>query len=261
MYRFLIAALSASALFAQLAPLNEKGVSLGHFHMFVGDPAAQKKVWVDAFGAEVTRVGGLELLRLPGVYVVVGKARVAPTEGTEGSSTPHIGFAVKDLAGMKAKLEAMHIETAPVPNSPKQLMAKFPDKVDIELVEDTALATPVAMHHFHLQSTDPEKLRDWYVKEFGARSGMRNNFWAAFLPGGEVDTRKAQTQPAPTKGRSMDHIGFEVKNLEAFCKQLVADGVELETPYTPMKDIGLAWAFIVDPAGTRIELTEGFAGR
>ncbi len=25
---------------------------------------------------------------------------------------------------------------------------------------------------------------------------------------------------APTKGRMLDHIGFEVKNLEAFCRRL-----------------------------------------
>ncbi|MEO8593725.1 MAG: VOC family protein [Candidatus Solibacter sp.] len=261
MHRFLIFTLSASALFAQLSAPNQNGVSMGHFHIFVADPQAQKKIWVEAFGAEVTKVGGLELLRLPGAFVVVGKARTAPTEGSEGSTLNHVGIAVKDLAAMKAKLAAVQVETVPVPGNPKQVTAKFPDKVDVELIEDAALPTAVAMHHFHLSTTEPEKLRGWYVKTFGAKAGTRGNFLAAFLPGGEVDTRKTQAAQAPTKGRSLDHIGFEVKNLEAFCKQLAADGVQVETPYTNMKDIGLAWAFVIDPDGTRIELTEGFAGR
>ncbi len=72
---------------------------------------------------------------------------------------------------------------------------------------------------------------------------------------------KTSAAQAPTKGRSLDHIGFEVKNLEAFCKQFEADGGQLESPFQDAPQVGLKWAFVVDPAGTRIELTEGFAGR
>jgi len=50
-----------------------------------------------------------------------------------------------------------------------------------------------------------------------------------------------------------------VKNLEAFCKKLDADGVKLETPFRDIPQIGLKIAFLVDPEGTRIELTEGLA--
>jgi catechol 2,3-dioxygenase-like lactoylglutathione lyase family enzyme len=261
MHRFFVLALSVSALWGQLAPPNQNGVSMGHVHILVPDPAAQKKIWVEAFGAEATRVGTLEILRLPGIFVVVGKTRAATTEGTDGSTVHHVGFAIKDLTAMKAKLDTLHIDTAPVNGNPKQLMAKFPDQVIVELTEDTGLSTPVAMHHIHLATPDPEKLRAWYIKNFGARPGTRATFLAAFLPGGEVDTRKTQGPQAPTKGRSLDHIGFEVHNLEAFCKQLTADGVQLEAPMVDMPQMGLKWAFVVDPEGTRIELTEGFAGK
>src|SRR6476659_5266967 len=95
-------------------------------------------------------------------------------------------------------------------------IANFPDKVRVELAEEKGLKTPVAFHHIHLASTDQEKLRAWYVKTFGATSSMRGQFLAAMIPGGEVDFRKAEQAQAPTKGRSLDHIGFEVKGLEAF---------------------------------------------
>jgi catechol 2,3-dioxygenase-like lactoylglutathione lyase family enzyme len=81
--------------------------------------------------------------------------------------------------------------------------------------------------------------------------------------GNEVDFLPANgaTAPVPTKGRAIDHIGFEVKNLDAFVKKLQADGVTIEVPYRDMPNLGLKLAFIVDPVGTRIELTEGLAGK
>jgi catechol 2,3-dioxygenase-like lactoylglutathione lyase family enzyme len=256
----LIAASTASVL-AQLPAPNDAGVSLGHLHLLVDDPDAQKKLWVEALGGEPTKTGTLELIRLPGIYVIVGKARTPPTGGTDGSTVAHIGFAVKDLAAVKAKLDALHIETSAVNGNAKQIMAKFPDQVTVELTEDAALNRPVAMHHIHLATPDPEKQRAWYVKTFGARAGTRGNFLAAFVPGGEVDTRQADKPQAPTKGRSLDHIGFEVKNLEAYCKKLEADGVKFEMPYRDVPAIGLKIAFLTDPEGTRIELTEGLAGK
>jgi catechol 2,3-dioxygenase-like lactoylglutathione lyase family enzyme len=261
MHRFFILAISACALLAQLPAPNQSGVSLGHIHLLVADPETQKKIWVEALGAEATHTGTLELLRLPGIYIIVGKARTAPAEGTDGSTLHHLGFAVKDLAAVKGKLDALHVESTSVNGNAKQIMAKFPEKVTVELTEDPAIPTAVAMHHIHLATPDPEKQRAWYVKTFGARPGTRGSFLAAFIPGGEVDTRKVQDPQAPSKGRSLDHIGFEVRNLESFCKQLSADGVQFESPYRDVPAIGLKIAFLLDPEGTRIELTEGLAGK
>jgi catechol 2,3-dioxygenase-like lactoylglutathione lyase family enzyme len=65
-------------------------------------------------------------------------------------------------------------------------------------------------------------------------------------------------QPASgTKGRTLDHIGFEVRNLEAFCKNLEASGVKLDSPYRKLPNLGVALAFLTDPQGVFIELTEG----
>jgi catechol 2,3-dioxygenase-like lactoylglutathione lyase family enzyme len=105
-------------------------------------------------------------------------------------------------------------------------------------------------------------MRDWYVKVFGARPGMRGAFQAAFIPPGEVDFRKAVEPLAPSKGRALDHIGFEIRGLEEFCRKLEADGIKMESPYRAMPQLdGLKIAFLIDPEGTRIELTEGLAGR
>jgi hypothetical protein len=62
---------------------------------------------------------------------------------------------------------------------------------------------------------------------------------------------------APTAGRVLDHIGFEIQKLEAFTQGLEAKGITLDVPYRSVPEIGLSIAFITDPWGTTIELTEG----
>ena len=262
MHRVLLLAASAVPLFAQLAAPNPSGVAIGHVHLIVADPEAQKKLWVDLLGAEVTHTGSLEMLRLPGVFVIVQKARNAPTGGSDGSTVNHFGFLVKDLDGLKAKATAAGLTIVTDNPAGKQLMVDFPEKVRVEFTGDPSLSTAVAMHHMHLATPDPEALRGWYVKTFGATAGKRGQFLAAMLPGGEVDFRRSTEAGAPTKGRSLDHIGFEVKNLEEFCKKLQADGVTFDMAYREIPQLGgLKLAFILDPVGTRIELTEGMAGK
>ena len=60
-----------------------------------------------------------------------------------------------------------------------------------------------------------------------------------------------------TKGRTIDHVGFEIKNLEVFTKTLEAAGVKFDRPYSKNEQLGIYLAFFTDPWGTYIELTEG----
>jgi len=257
----LLLAASAASLCAQLAAPNESGVSIGHIHLMSADPEAQKKLWVGVLGAEVTHAGSLELLKLPGVFVIAGKARAA-VEGSDGSAVPHFGFLMKSYTEMHAKLSAAGVQFfSDTPNN-KQFMAIFPDKVLVEFTEDATLKVPVTFHHIHIATPEGDRGRAWYAKTFGAIPGMRGQFQATRLPGGEVDFRKSETVLPPTKGRALDHIGFEVKGLEAFCKKLQAEGYTFEVPYREMPQLdGLKLAFLVDQDGVRIELTEGLAGR
>src|SRR5262249_2334523 len=101
----------------------------------------------------------------------------------------------------------------------------------------------------------------WYVKFFGALPGKRHKtedppYEAADLPGVNMNYAAAHGALQPTKGRALDHIGFEIKNLEAFCRNLEAAGVKLDMPYKVLPN-GLANAYVTDPWGTSIELTEG----
>ena len=87
--------------------------------------------------------------------------------------------------------------------------------------------------------------------------GTGFSFEAADLPGVNLTYSPSAETTVGTRGRSLDHLGFEVKNLEAFCRQLEAQGVTFDRPYAEVAALNLAIAFFTDPFGTYIELTEG----
>jgi catechol 2,3-dioxygenase-like lactoylglutathione lyase family enzyme len=253
-------AASTSGVFAQLAPPNDSGVSLGHIHFVVTDPDATKKAWVDVFGAVPSKAGALDLLKLPGIFIIVSKANMPPTGGTNGSTVNHIGIAVKDYADIKAKAAAAGLMWRDLGTNNDQAFATFPEGVTVEVMVIKDQATPVAFHHVHESVPDGEASRAWYMKEFGATSGTRRNLPAAMMPGNEeVDFLKAQMPPAGTKGRSLDHIGFDVTNLDEFAKKLEAQGIKLDVPIRQLPNSNTKIAFLTDPWGTYIEVTENLA--
>ncbi len=126
-------------------------------------------------------------------------------------------------------------------------------------MEDTKMAGRVRHHHVHFFNQQIMESRAWYVKTFAAKPGKRGKFWAADLPGVNLSWAESPEAVVPTKGRAVDHIGFEVKNLEAFVKGLEAQGVKFDVPYRPVPQLGIAVAFFTDPWGAYVELTEGLS--
>lgn len=257
----LIAALfifNAVSFHAQLGEPNSIGVAIGHVHLTVRDPEQHTRLWKLLGAVEVTS-GSLQLLRFPGVYVILSRGETA--EGSEGSTVNHFGFAVKNVDEVHAKLASAGLPTVQELTNPKRWVTMFPDKIKIEFTEDPSLAVPITGHHLHLSTTtaNTEALRTWYVKTFGGIPETRRGFSSAVFNGGEVNIIQAPAPQAPTKGRALDHIGFEVRGLEAFCKKLQAAGVVFEMPYQDMPQYRIKVAFLTDPDGTRIELTEGLA--
>ena len=247
--------LLASVGLAQTAPPNAAGISMGHLHLLVKDVQAHRKFWVDTLGGVPVKAGPMEFIKFPGV--VVGLRQGEPTGGTDDSSVNHIGFKVKDLDGTKAKLtEAGGKVVREMPDT-RQMFVMFPEGVKVEFTEDTAMTRPIEHHHVHFFTHDLEATRAWYVKWFQAVPGKRLRFEAADLPGVNLTFSPSETKTVGTRGRSVDHIGFEVKNLAEFCKKLEAGGVKLDRPFQNVPSLGLSVAFLTDPFGTYIELTEG----
>ena len=127
------------------------------------------------------------------------------------------------------------------------------------MTEDTAMQVPIANHHIHFYTSSVADTKAWYVKTFDATPGKRGPFEAADLPGVNLTFSEAKDPVVGTKGRALDHIGFEVRDLEAFCKKLEAAGIKFDLPYRKIPSLSLAIAFLTDPWGTNIELTEGMS--
>ncbi len=251
--------LSAAPASAQLAAPNASGVAIGHIHINASDVDAQSRFWT-AVGGKIVQREKITMVQLPGVYVLLRKQD--STGGSVGSAINHFGFYVRDFEGSVAKWKAagLNWERADNPQVGQGFLTG-PDGVRIEIYENKSIATPMHMHHIHLMVADPLQAQKWYVEHFGATAGKRAQFDVANVPGAEITLGKTDTPQAPTKGRSVDHMGFEVKNIDAFVSKLQAAGIKTDAAIRNSTNAsGLRIVFVTDPWGTEIEITEGLAG-
>ena len=256
----------------QLPLIKDNALIYAHHHLNVPDIAAAKKFWVDVLGGTPATAGPLQMVKFSNLIIVFTQR--APTGGSKGTTVNHVGFSVPSLRQMLDKVKAAGYplvtrEEMPAPIGVKDDIAyvdavktnvgfaMLPEGTKIEFVENPGQKTPIASHHVHFATDKIDEMQAWYVKTFGAKAGMRGTFKAADLPGINLTFGAAEPPVAGTRGRALDHIGFEVKNLETFCKQLEAQGIKFDRPYGVVPQIGFAIAFLTDPWGTYIELTEG----
>jgi predicted enzyme related to lactoylglutathione lyase len=126
-----------------------------------------------------------------------------------------------------------------------------------KFLENKNQSAPIRSEHVHVllpQAAIPQS-QAWYAKIFGAKASQRNNAPVADIPGVQLRFAKAESAQDPAKGRILDHIGFDVKDLKAFIKTLEANNSKLDRPYT-VNDSGVDIAFITDPWGAYIEINE-----
>ena len=228
---------------------------MGHLHLNTTDPDGSRKFWIDFMGGTPAKFANTEAYKFPDVIVMVRKGAVSG--GSEGTAVNHLGFKVKDLESYLARVEKSGFKIQRRLLETKQAFIIGPDDLKVELSEDSSMTVPVAHHHIHFFNQKPLETQAWYAKMFAAKPGKRGKFDAADLPGVNLSFSGSDTPVKPTKGTAMDHIGFEVKNLEAFVKQLEAQGVKMDIPYRSVPALKLSIAFFTDPWGTYVELTEG----
>lgn len=269
----LIVFTAASTASAQLTAAKDGPIVYGHHHFNVTSVDEHRKFW-STLGGTPVKIGtnNLEIVRFQNVLVFM-TAR-APKGGTKGTSVNHVGFAVPNIRQTVDRLKAAGypiVTRAELPASQpvkddlayienQKTSVAFvmgPDETKVEVVENKALAQPISMHHIHFATPQVDEMKAWYVKVFGAKGGTRGSFQAADLPGVNLTFSPSPEPVIGTQGRSLDHIGFEVRNLEAFTKQLEGMGIKLERPFTKVAALNISIAFIRDPWGTYIELTEG----
>ena len=108
-------------------------------------------------------------------------------------------------------------------------------------------------------------MQAWYAKVFGGLPGTRQRVARPGLIDCDYFHRfnlsfsAGAGKLAPTRGRAIDHLGFDVRNIEEFAKRLAAHGLAFEAPPRQVPNARTKVAFLTDPWGTYIEVTEGLA--
>jgi predicted enzyme related to lactoylglutathione lyase len=270
---------ASAAADAQILVGGEGPVVYGHHHLNTTNMAAQKKFYADTLGGTVARIGTgdreQEIIKFPNVLIFF-RPMQAPTGGSIGTTVNHIGFSVPDLRPVVAKLKANGFkiittqsvaanvkvtdDIAAASPTTNLAFALGPEDVKVEFVEVKSQKIPIQLSHIHFFGQMNTEMQAWYAKTFGAKM-MPANPASAFvqdqLPGVALSFTPSPEATVGTTGRAIDHIGFEIKDLEAFTKKLEAQGIKLDRPYTKVPQLGIAIAFIKDPWGTNIEMTEG----
>lgn len=259
---------------AQLSAATDGPVVYGHHHVNATSVVAHTTFFVGALGGVPVTVGGRQIVKFPNVLVFLREQ--APTGGSIGTTADHLGLSVPDLRPVIAKLKAGgyrmitrdslppdwdvtdDIARSPAGGRPIAFVLG-PDDLKVELVQIADQPAPVALQHVHLFGPQREEMLAWYVKVFGARAGTPApgaRFLTATLPGVSLNFSASATPVVGTKGRVVDHVGFEVAELPVFLKKLASMGITPDN-VREVPDLGIAIAFVTDPWGTLIELTEG----
>ena len=201
---------------------------------------------------------------------------VQPAIGsTQGTGVNHIGFSYPDLTAKMAELEAVGVRGSGV------RMQRFPDGstlrdvpglfklgfvfdpwgTRIEMVEDPER---LGFHHIHLSATDPAATLAWYQDVFGGETAsLKGRLDGLLFDDVWVLVSEAESIPATTQGRAIDHIGFSVPDLDAAAADMRRKGIVFQTePEVPEGGRTSAKrAFIVGPDNVRLAVVEtGWAG-
>jgi catechol 2,3-dioxygenase-like lactoylglutathione lyase family enzyme len=246
----------------------------GHHHIAASDIPAHLKFFADTLGGTRMTFGPqkADVVKFPNVFIFFRNQK--PTGGSKGTTVNHVGFSVTNLRQTLDRVKAAGYpiitrsevaatqqvidDIAPVNSTTSIAFVMGPDDVKVELLENTQQSAPIALHHVHFFGPQNAEMRAWYEKVFGAKPRPAGGtFLVADLPGVALNFSPSPDPVIGTSGRSLEHIGFEVKDLEAFCKKLQAMGITLSVTYRRAEALGLGVAFVTDPWGTSIELNEG----
>src|SRR6185295_328205 len=151
----LVSTLTASPAVAQLAPFNEAGLTMGHWHIATKNVEAEKQLFL-AMGGKLYNPGGQPLIGFPGLYISLILNGETGEGGTVGSVVNHVGFYVDDVQRRTAEWKAAGVKVLPgnaLPNGggtrQDQAFVETPDGVRMEIQEDKTQKVPIRNGHIH----------------------------------------------------------------------------------------------------------------
>ena len=246
---------------AQLAPPNASGLTFAHVHLSVADMELHKRLWSELLDGQVVERAGYVAISVPGTLIFLTDR--APTAPSVGTAVDHVGFKVRELDkvlerwrswGYEVDTEFMGGEGFP------QAYVTMPNGTRVELTGDPGIGAASEMHHVHFYSPRHEEHLQWYLDVLDGVRATRGTITTTMnVPGANLSFARADSV-LPTQGTAVDHVGFEVEDIHAFAAMLEAKGVEFQLAPFHVESLDIWVGFFVDPAGARIEVSQGLDG-
>ena len=226
----LLSTLFVTALIAAAVPASgQTTLPYDHVHLAAPDQAKAVEWYQKNFGGEITPEGKDRLMFGKTRFIWLKSETAKPSADT---AIDHIAFSVADRA----------------PG-----VITDPWGVKIEIVNDPQQR---GFHHVHLNAADPAAALAWYRQRFG---GDRVKYKGEdALKYGDVLllVQKAASAPTPSVGHALDHVGWRVTDLEKTLSDLKGITVMQGPTELQLATGKIHYSFVVDPAGTKIELVQ-----
>ncbi|HEX5000378.1 MAG TPA: VOC family protein, partial [Terriglobia bacterium] len=241
---------------AQLPTPNAAGFSAGHHILRSKDVDAANRFWT-ALGADPAALATIKLMKFPGalVYISAPRGNVPLTGGNHGSTLEFLTFKVKDLKSSLARWKAAGIEPM---KEYRETTLLAPDDVQVRIIEDPKLSAPIAADGVIMSVANAAQVAAWYEKWFGAKISRSGADTIGEIPGVRIIFHETRDPIAPTKGRAVGLLGFEVTDIQAFVKNYQDSGAKLDMNVATNSAAQLSVVQLTDPWGTSIEVSQGF---
>lgn len=246
-------------LLAQLPEPNTAGVTAGHHIFRAKDVDVANKFWT-TIGGESGALATIKLMKIPGVLLYISGPRGGSTPtaspGNHGTTVEFITFKVKDLKASLTSWKAAGIEPM---KEYKEVTLLAPDDVQVRIVEDKKLTTPIAADGLVMSVKDAKEVSEWYAKWFGAKLSRSGGETIGEIPGARIVFHETKEPIAPLKGHSLALLGFEVKDLADFVKRYEDAGGKFDGTgkIAVATAANLSVIQLTDPWGTSIEVSQG----
>ena len=230
-------------------------LTFDQIHLGVPDPEAAARWYVQHFDASPgDNTDRIWFGRTRAIFLK--NATPAPSRG---SAIDHFALSYPDVAAKVASLEATGVTvTTPVNDAPglgRNAYVADPWGATIQLVEEPG---PSSFHHVHLQVPDPSQTRQWYVERFGGEQASLKGKVDG-IKYGDVWVLIDKGTVQPSRGHTIDHIGWRMPDLIARADDFRRQGLTFTTepqPGPPGAFSPVLMSFAEDPWGVKIELLQ-----
>lgn len=264
-----------------------------HVHLNVTDPKAAIDFYTSHFAAEKAKFEGLvDAVWAQKSWLLFQKVNAAPPSEIV-STIWHIGWGAEDMPkeyqrqlDMGTKFQTPITDISDIGGNAAAKGKGLFYYAYVDGPEHTLIELNTARHHnfghVHMFSEDPVAAGEWYVKEFGATNAryqkekreyngvaigpsaslMMDNVNIIIYPVAYPRSQMAKDWEGrktfeSTKGRSVDHLGFSVDNLDAAYARLKKDGVKITDEPRSLANGKIKFFFVEGPDKIRIEVIEG----